>query len=450
MPTIEELTAEAKKVAGERDAMKAENATLKSQLATTPDRKYIHRDASGNELGGWEETDESVEIVSGYQGDGPRAHRRMKSQTALKSLMKIGYEPHSQFKCINEFIREGLEGHSTSAFQDKHRAHFKSVENSPSFKSMKAIQGMSETFGADGGFTVMPEFNQNIFSRVYNNDIVSLTDGYTVAGNNMTFIANAETSRIDGSRAGGFRGYWAGEGVAGTSSKPTVRNIQMKLQKLIAIVYLTDELIADSGQALEQYVTKKASDEFNFLIGNSLFNGDGVGKPLGILNAPSLLAIAKESGQATKTVQTENIVKMYARAFAPFRTNMKFFHNQDVEQQLPLMTIGVGTGGQVTYLPPGGLSTAPYGMLQGRPLAPIEFAQTLGTQGDIILADMGQVLSISKGGIQQAVSMHVEFLTDQIALRFTMRFNAVPWENAPTTPYNGTNTQSSFVTLAAR
>ena len=101
-------------------------------------------------------------------------------------------------------------------------------------------------------------------------------------------------------------------------------------------------------------------------------------------------------------------------------------------------------------MPPSGLSGAPYGSLGGRPLKPIEFAGTVGSLGDIVLADLSQVLSISKGGIAQAVSMHVEFLTDQLALRFTMRMNATPWENSPITPFKGTNTQSSFVCIAAR
>src|SRR5476651_1669447 len=118
----------------------------------------------------------------------------------------------------------------------------------------------------------------------------------------MTFLANAETSRANGSRHGGLRGYWTGEGQTITSSKPTVREVQMKLQKLAVVVYLTDELISDSAQALEQFVTRKASDEFNFMIGDALFNGDGVGKPLGILNAPSLLALSPVGGQSSTTI----------------------------------------------------------------------------------------------------------------------------------------------------
>ena len=310
---------------------------------------------------------------------------------------------------------------------------------------------MSETTGTDGGFTVMPEFNTNIFEHVYSNDLVASTDSYTVGGNGMTFLANAETSRANGSRHGGLRGYWTGEGASITASKPTVREVQMKLQKLAVVVYLTDELISDSAQALEQFVTRKAADEFSFMIGDALFNGDGIGKPQGILNSPSLLAIAAEGSQPATTIVAPNIIKVQNRFFAPFFGNANWYLNQDCLQQLAQLSLATGTySGQLVYMPPTSLSAAPYGTLGGRPLKPIEFCPTLGSQGDIILADLSQVLSISKGGISQAVSMHIEFLTDQLALRFTMRMNAMPWENSPITPFKGTSTQSSFVCLAPR
>lgn len=436
VPTIEELNAQL--------------ATMKSQmksLEATPTNAGIVRDEYNRVVAEWEETDESATIVMGRDDlTGPQAGQtgwnrsqvKSRSKATMKSLIRQGYKPYGEFKSMNDFVRSGFDGHEGAEFRGRCKSH------------LKAIQGMSEAIGADGGFTVLPEFNTKIFERVYSNDIVSATDSYTVGGNNMTFLANSETSRVDGQRHGGLRGYWTGEGNPITASKPTVREVQLKLQKVAVVVFLTDELISDSAQALEQYVTRKASEEFNFVIGAALFRGDGVGKPLGILNAPSFLAISAEVGQATKTIQTENIVKMSGRFFAGFRPNAKFYINQDTIQQLRLMTIGVGTGGTVTFMPPGGLSQSAYGTLDGSDLKPIEFASTLGTVGDIVLADFGQVLSISKGGVNQAVSMHVEFLTDQLALRFTMRMNAVPWENAPTTPYQGTNTQSSFVGLATR
>jgi HK97 family phage major capsid protein len=428
MPTIDELTKQVSELTG----------TVKS-LASKPDFSGVHRDDQGRVTGEWSESDDSVTIVSGREDlRGPRAGR-YDARASMKSLRKQGYQPWGEFKSLGDFVRSGFEGHQSAGFRDRCKAHF------------KAIQGMSETVGSDGGFAVMPEFNHNIFQHVYANDLLASTDGYTVGGNNMTFLANAETSRANGSRHGGLRGYWTGEGQTITSSKPTTREVQLKLQKLAIVVYLTDELIADSAQALEQYVVRKASDEFNFMIGDALFNGDGVGKPLGILNAPSLLAIAAESGQTSTTIVAANIIKMQNRFFAPYFGNSNWYLNQDCMQQLMQLTLATGTySGQLVYMPPTGLAQNPYGTLGGRPLKPIEFAGTLGSQGDICLADLSQVLSISKGGINQATSMHVEFLTDQLALRFTMRMNAIPWENSPITPFKGSNTQSSFVAVAAR
>jgi HK97 family phage major capsid protein len=429
MATIDELTRQVTQLTG----------TVKS-LSDKPDFSGIHRDVDGRITGQWSDTDESVTIVTGRDDlSGPRAGRRTKSRTAMRTLIQQGYKPWGEFKSLSDFVRSGLDGHQGSAFHDRCRTHY------------KAIQGMSEAIGSDGGFTVMPEFNQNIFEHVYANDLVASTDNYIVGGNSMTFLANAETSRANGSRHGGLRGYWTGEGATIPTSKPTVREVQMKLQKLAVVVYLTDELISDSAQALEQFVTRKAADEFNFMIGDALFNGDGVGKPLGILNAPSLLAIAAEGGQAATTIVAANIIKAQNRFFAPYFGNASWYLNQDCMQQLMQLTLATGTySGQLVYMPPAGLSASPYGTLGGRPVKPIEFAGTLGSQGDITLADLSQVLSISKGGIAQAVSMHVEFLTDQLALRFTMRMNATPWENSPITPFKGSNTQSSFVCLAPR
>lgn len=439
MPTLDELTQQ----------VTALTTSVKS-LSSTPDfTKGIHKDEKGRVIGEWSEgdDDEVYTLVSGRDDlRDPVAGRpergRGAASRSLKSFCKqTGYQPKSQYKSLGEWVRDGLDSHNTAEFRDKNAAQFKSI---------KSIQGMSEAIGSDGGFSVQPEYSTKIFERIYSNDLLGSTDGYTVSGNSMTFLANAETSRVDGQRHGGLRGYWIGEGNSIPPSKPTLRTIQARLQKLAVIVYLTDELIADSAQALEQYVTRKASEEFNFLIGAGLFRGNGTGQPLGIINAPSYLTIAAEIGQTTKTVVTENIAKMYGRFFAPFMANAKWYHNQDVMQSLMLMTLGIGAAGVATYMPPGGMSASPFATLGGRPCAPIEFASTLGTTGDIVLADLGQVLTITKGGIQQAVSMHVEFLTDQIALRFTMRVNGIPWENAPTTPYQGSNTQSSFIGLTAR
>ena len=410
---------------------------------TTPDapnHTTARVDDKGREVSFFEETDEAVELRFGNTADAVRRQSYQQQRKANRqSLKTAGYTPWGGFKSAADFIRSGLENHTNSSFREQHRGHF------------AAVNGMSEGVGSDGGYMVMPELSNRIIDRVYGNDLWGRTDNYSVSGNSITFLANAETSRATGSRHGGLRGYWLSEGGSITSSKPTLREISLKLAKLGVVVYLTNELVADGGAALESYVTRKAIEEFNFMLGDSLFNGTGVGQPLGLLNWPSLLSISAESGQTASTIVTENVEKMYARFYMPNMSNAIWFNNQDTMPQLQRMTLDVGTGGVPTYMPPGGVSAAPYGSLKGRPVQPTEFNATLGTVGDLVLADLGQMLSISKGGVMQAVSMHIQFLTDQLALRFILRVNAGPWESAPITPYKGTaNTQSSAIALATR
>jgi HK97 family phage major capsid protein len=101
-------------------------------------------------------------------------------------------------------------------------------------------------------------------------------------------------------------------------------------------------------------------------------------------------------------------------------------------------------------MPPGGLSSAPYGTLMGAPVVEVEWASTLGTVGDIALVDLSQYVTISNGGPQTLNSLHVYFLSDQEVIRTTWRVDGAPWQASALTPYSGTNTQSAFVLLETR
>jgi HK97 family phage major capsid protein len=102
------------------------------------------------------------------------------------------------------------------------------------------------------------------------------------------------------------------------------------------------------------------------------------------------------------------------------------------------------------YLPSNSLSGSPYGTLFGRPIMPTEYNAALTNQGDITLVDFSQMAFARKSALQAASSMHVNFLTDEMAYRFTMRLDVQPMWHTVLTPKNQGPTQSPYVTLAAR
>lgn len=320
-------------------------------------------------------------------------------------------------------------------------------------RTQMAATGMGEAVGSDGAFLIPIEFANKIMERVYADaGLLQKTDIYTVGGNSITFPRNNETSRVNGSRWGGVTSYWLSEGSQITGSKPGLGRLTLNLGKLALFGALTDELMSDAqGVAADQYMGRCFSNELNFRVSDALVNGLGSGQPVGMVNAPCKVKVAKETGQAAATVSATNVVKMWSRMWAPCRANAAWYVNQDVEPQLQVMTIGTGVANWPVYLPAGGFNNAPYATLFGRPVLPLEQCQTLGTEGDIILADLSQwATAVKAGGPQMAASIHFYFDTDQQALRLTIRLDSQPWWMAALTPANGTNTLSCVVTLATR
>lgn len=447
---------EATKFEQEIAALKAEGASDKEAIAELtktvdtltksldkPDFSGLRAHAGEGTMGYWE-TDKPEIVKTRVRPDG--------KYRALPKSMPKGYK-NEAFGSGSEFFGQlikGYQGNDGGEFQRKYSSTVEPIQKAAQGDRglAKAIQGMSTQVGSEGGVWILPEFSQQIIDHVYSNDIWQRTDGYTVAGNNLTFKANAETSRANGSRHGGLRGYWTAEGGSITSSLPRTRDVALRLNKLAVLVYLTDELIEDGGPALEQYITRKASEEFEFMLGDAVFNGSGVGQPLGILNAPGTLSISKETGQLASTIVTENLDAMWARRM--MGGSYAWYHNQDCNPQLDQLAQDVGTGGIVLNRPGGSITTAPAQGLKGAPRVETEFNATLGTVGDIVLSDLGEYITISKGGIAQAVSIHVQFVTDQTALRFTMRVDGRPPHVSAITPYKGSNTQAYHLSLATR
>lgn len=313
----------------------------------------------------------------------------------------------------------------------------------------------SEGSGTDGGFAVPPEWRSQITDLVMGEDsFLGMTDQQTASGNTITFPVDETTAW---QTTGGILAYWDSEASTLTQTKPSLKDLTIKLDRLTVLVPVTEELLEDAP-AMGGYVAKKAGEKMAFKVNDSIINGTGVGQPLGILNAPCTVSVAKVTSQTNTTVHADNIVTMLSRLPAQSFKNATWFINQDVIPQILKLGFAVTTaagtaaGAGALYLPPNGLAnSSPYGSLMGRPIVVTEACATLGTVGDIILADMSKYLTIVKaGGVKSDVSIHLWFDQNTTAFRFVMRMNGQPWLSAAIARKSGSNTLSHFVTLAAR
>lgn len=316
---------------------------------------------------------------------------------------------------------------------------------------LAAATGSNESIDAEGGFLVRPEFGDGILQRTYEEgQVTGRCQTIPMASNRLVLNGLDEDSRATGQRYGGIQVYRIAEAAAYTASQPKFKQLTLTANKLIGLMYATDEILEDTN-ALATWASQNFPKAFAFQLDDEAINGTGAGQMLGVMNSGANVVQAIEASQATNTVVTNNILKMFSRLWAPSRKNAAWFINQDVEQQLYSLTLGSGTAVELLYTPAGYKNNGTeYGMLMGRPVIPIEQAATLGTAGDIILADMSQYLLGQKSGLKADSSIHVQFLTGQQVFRWTLRNDGQPIPKKPLTPYKGTNTLSPFVTLAAR
>ncbi len=300
-----------------------------------------------------------------------------------------------------------------------------------------------ESVGTDGGFAVPPDYRAAIMTRLFDQDsLLSRCDVQQTSSNSYTAPVDETTPW----GTNGIKAYWESEAATITQTKPKLGEVNLRLHKLAALVPVTEEMLEDSP-SIDGYLKSKTPEAMDWSVSYALTWGTGVGQPLGIMNSPALVAQAAEAAQTADTINAQNVVKMLSRLPVRSRANAVWLIHPDAEPQLPLMTLA----NQPVYMPPGGLSDAPFGRLLGRPVIPHQVCATVGDLGDIMLVDFSQYLAVRKAaGVVAQTSIHLWFDQDLTAFKFTFRLAGQPWWAAAQSPRAGSNTQSPYVTLAAR
>ena len=323
-----------------------------------------------------------------------------------------------------------------------------------------AATGQNETVQADGGVLLSPTVTRSLLQGVRENSFFLPRVRKIAVGSNSNSVEMPyleDKDRTDGKRFGGARAYWMNEGDQYDPSKIKFGTRTLKLAKLGALGYATEEILRDSTY-LESIMTDAFVNAMVWEVDEAILfgagtHGDGKAQPTGMLSAENtaLVTVAKEASQAAKTVTAANIISMWGSMAPEARNNAIWMVNPDIETQLIQMAMQAGdSDSKLVYMPANGLSASPYGTLFGRPVVPNEHMAAGGSVGDIAFINPGDYIWIDRDGIKQASSVHVRFEYDEMAFKFTYRCNGLPSWYAKSTPAKGGTARSPYVTLAAR
>lgn len=312
----------------------------------------------------------------------------------------------------------------------------------------KAALGSNEAVPSQGEFLLEPTITQTLLKPMHETGIFSTKVNRLPVGpnSNSGWIPGVdETSRATGSRWGGVRGYHSAEAGTMTASQPKFRRINWELHKVYVLQYATDELLRDANM-LTAIINQSSAEELDFMVNDDIFRGLGGDRPVGVQNAGNLISVPRYTANQINHV---DLVNMWQRVHPRYKAGAQWYVNSEAMPQLQKLTYT--SNAATTELMSPFVAFRPDGTLTifGKSVAETEFNEALGTAGDILLANFGEYLFWEKGAIEAAMSIHVQFLTDQTAFRFIARYDGQSADASAITPYKGTNTQSPFVNLSA-
>ena len=196
---------------------------------------------------------------------------------------------------------------------------------------------LSEGIDANGGYLVPEEYDTRLIQVLEDENIMRrLGTRITTSGEHKINIAASTPAAA-----------WIEEGEQLTFGDATFDQIIMDAHKLHVAVKITEELLYDNAFGLESYILKKFVTALANAEEDAFINGDGSGKPLGLLAAEGGAEIGVTAASAT-AITADEIINLVYSLKRPYRKNAKFMCN---DQTLAAIRKLKDTTGQYLWQP---------------------------------------------------------------------------------------------------
>lgn len=242
--------------------------------------------------------------------------------------------------------------------------------------------------------------------------------------------------RASGS-TGQFMGNWGAEGSTFSEVDAEIGSMTLTAKKLAVYLSATRELLADSV-GIAPVLGGIMVENLTYILDRAIYNGSGVGQPLGILNSPAKIKVARAAANA---ISLTDVIGMFQRLHPQFFNGAIWF----VSPSACAALITLQDSGSNSLWVSNAAGPIP-GSLFGIPVRVNEHSAAIGTEGDIILANLKTycVARRQEATVEQSQSVH--WTTDKTAFRATLRVDGQPLLDRVITPISG-NTLSSIITL---
>ncbi|MDY6917390.1 MAG: phage major capsid protein [Chloroflexota bacterium] len=372
---------------------------------------------------------------------GPYTFNGNKASTRAKVGASSGRAKDRTFKGM--FPGVPLETNGFASFEEFLKV-FDSGRSDPRLETKTMLEGT----GASGGYMVPVQYGAFIFDRSLEQEIVRPRAQVWPMETNVRKVPAWDSNDHSGNLFGGFSGEWLAEGGTGTRQTPKLRQLELKAKKLAIYTQASREMVED-GVSFEDQLGRALIAATGWYMDYAFLRGSGAGEPLGVLNDPALVTVAKESEQTDETIVYLNCVKMFARLHPACVQNSVWLASSGTIPQLMTMSIETIADTAASFVP--AIQRADGGLtLLTRPIIFTEKLPDLGNAGDLLLVDLSQYVIGLRKEIVLDKSNSPGWTEDLQDYRAVVRCDGQGSWNKAVTPANSGDSLSWCVALGAR
>jgi HK97 family phage major capsid protein len=314
------------------------------------------------------------------------------------------------------------------------------------FNEWQTKAALAEASGVAGGYTVPPEFYQQLLTIMAEETFIRPRAFVQPMGSATLQIPFLDISTVQSAGVspffGGVQMYWTAEAQTRTETEPQFKQLELKAWELSGYSVSSNVLLQDSVVGLEKFLMTLFGKAIAWFEEYAFLQGNGVGKPQGMLTANASIAYNRAGANL---VQFSDVAGMWSKLLPISWGKAIWTFSPSVVPQL--LQLKDGANRAIFISIDQGITKSPNWSLLGRPAFPTEKVPALGTKGDLMLLDPSFYVIGDRMQIEIAASEHVNFLKNQMTWRVVERVDGQPWLDKPVTLQDASTQVSPFVVL---
>lgn len=186
------------------------------------------------------------------------------------------------------------------------------------------LNALQEGTDSEGGYLVPDEFERTLVEALEEENVFRTLAHVirTSSGDRKIPVVASKGSAS-----------WVDEEGAYQESDDAFSQVSIGAYKLGTMIKVSEELLADSVFDLEAYISKEFARRIGSREEESFFNGDGKGKPLGILAASGGAEVGVTAASAT-AITADEVIDLFYSLKAPYRKNAVWLLNDATVKQI--------------------------------------------------------------------------------------------------------------------